>query len=220
MLQLICGDTHGLKNLLYTIRLKDLNNCKIYHVGDFGIGFQYLEKDIDDLEYLNKILKNKNIFIYINRGNHDNPFFWNYDFNFSNIKFIKSYEIVDNILFLGGAISIDRSIRTKDKDWWEEERFDYSPSIHLDSTKIEYIISHSSPINTFPFGFNHLVNYWIEEEKKLNKTTLAFELKEERENLYHVIKDLNPKKHYFGHFHTHYNDNKYRCVTINEICKL
>ena len=82
-------------------------------VGDFGAGFR---KDfLDDMLYLNDVLNEYNVTLYVIRGNHDDPKFFNGNHNWGNLKLLKDYTVLDlegkKILLIGGAISIDRGNR-------------------------------------------------------------------------------------------------------------
>ena len=69
------GDNHGVWNKFQKyVRLN--KNKNIIQVGDFGIGMSEKDWEYDKLYDLNEILNKNNIFIYIIRGNHDNPKFF------------------------------------------------------------------------------------------------------------------------------------------------
>ena len=70
------GDTHG-KNLQLASHLlpnvpKESKKA-ILHVGDFGMGFSSHVGEIDNMAHLDKKLKKDNVWLYVIRGNHDNP---------------------------------------------------------------------------------------------------------------------------------------------------
>ena len=114
----IIGDVHGLVSNYKLKALKNFNGPSI-QVGDLGVGFA---GDEDRDEYFDKIHKNGNHrFI---RGNHDNP---------EVCKKIKGYiqdgTIEDDVMFIGGAWSIDGPNapwgspfgRVEYIDWWKNE---------------------------------------------------------------------------------------------------
>lgn len=110
------GDVHGLKYELSLV-LDNLPQSitNVIQVGDMGVGFgqgDFWHESLDDmLERVN------GRFI---RGNHDNP---------AMCKTMKSWiqdgVIENDVMFVGGAWSIDRQWRTKDYDWWEDEELSY-----------------------------------------------------------------------------------------------
>ena len=66
----------------------------IFSCGDFGVGFGYNnpreeKKEHKKLSILNDFLNKRNIFLYVVRGNHDNPIFYDGNHNFSNIIFMQ-----------------------------------------------------------------------------------------------------------------------------------
>lgn len=222
------GDTHGVINTLKAIIKKDLENCNLISVGDFGLGFQSLEKDLEDLKTLSKELVKLNIKFYTIRGNHDNPVWFTETHEmFPNITLVKDYDILNienkNILFAGGAISIDRLYRKINKaGWWNNEKFSYQ---EINNTDIDVIITHSSPDFSFPVGFNKIVWDFINYEKSHNIHTLKEELELERSlhtKLYeHLIKNNNIELWCYGHFHKSklevINNTTFKLLNIDEI---
>ncbi len=69
----------------------------ILHVGDFGMGFTTLKGGITQLKRLNDRLKKYNTYLYVIRGNHDDPQYYNDEVfkeetginGFSNVKLLK-----------------------------------------------------------------------------------------------------------------------------------
>lgn len=134
------GDLHGnfeqLKSLIAKYGLKDV---AIIVCGDIGIGFYKDEYYNNTFKKLNKLFKERNVFFYLFRGNHDDPSYFNGDkkVNLSNIKTIPDYSVIQiltkvdnknvtrNILCVGGAISIDRSSRIlrMDRRKFEAEKY-------------------------------------------------------------------------------------------------
>jgi predicted phosphodiesterase len=113
------GDIHGEFSAIgYWIKQHQLKNCDLIFLGDFGLGFDSLQKEINDLTPVNKICNEFNVDCYILRGNHDDPSYYNTDenkLNLSHIKPLEDYTIISfkehNILCVGGAISLDRTYR-------------------------------------------------------------------------------------------------------------
>lgn len=88
-------------------------------------------------------------------GNHDN--FSKLDTNASEIVEVSSMlhyiprgYVSGRVLFLGGADSIDRNVRTAGYDWYPEERITERQMNHilsLDPNDIEVVISHEAPLS-------------------------------------------------------------------------
>jgi predicted phosphodiesterase len=239
---LILGDIHGnfnyLKNQINTKRIED---CTIIQVGDFGIGFSYKENDEFVLESLNDYLKDSNVTLYAIRGNHDNPKFFNGDYDFSNLKLLPDYTQLEiegnNFLFIGGAVSVDRTTRIKENNsnikygsrkrcFWNDEVLVYKPDITKNIKGIDILITHTSPNWCHPnnkLGFGKFVEDWAKYDTNLI-TDLTFE-RNQMSNIFIDLKNNNKiKKHFYGHFHKSYletvDDTDHHLLDINEFYHL
>jgi len=111
------GDIHGNFNLINQyIKMYDLKDAHIIQVGDFGVGFNTFEKEKRLLQMTHDVLVKNNVMVWAIRGNHDyKPYFDNDPFEFTNIKLVKDYTVLNlegkNILCIGGAVSVDRMLR-------------------------------------------------------------------------------------------------------------
>ena len=239
---LFLGDIHGNFDFVkYLIKNHQLKDCYIIQVGDFGVGFAHEAYEVDVLLHLNKFLKLRNIVMYAIRGNHDDPKWFKGNHNYSNLKLVEDYSTVDiegrKILFIGGAISIDRKQRlAKDiseakygslkKSYWFDEK------VILDEEKItningcDILVTHTAPDFCIPLnkiGFGSLVDHFAK-----NDSTLLSELKEERDlmtNIFNIAKKNNKfKEHLYGHFHRSeqliQDGCLHRVLGINELYQL
>jgi len=217
---LLLGDIHGrFEDFKFQIKLKKISNCIIIQVGDFGMTFASIEISENALLELNSFLKNLNITLYAIRGNHDDPFFFKGNHNYSNLKLLSDYTQLkienNNFLFVGGAVSIDRVVSLKKmkdlsnvgidyKLYWPEEKFILDEEKLKNIKNVDIVITHTAPEWCFPDnsgGFGDFVQNYIN-----NDPNLAIELKEERKMLsdfFNILKrnGNNIKKHYYGHFH-------------------
>lgn len=133
----IIGDIHG-KMFDYTIHcLKQGLRHKSepvpersIQVGDFGIGFssQYWHDEVNKWMLENPTHK----FI---RGNHDNPAKC-----FEMAGWIHDGMVEDDVMYVGGAWSIDHAFRTEGVSWWRDEEL----SIERLNTMYE-IYKHAKP---------------------------------------------------------------------------
>lgn len=89
------------------------------------------------------------------------------------------------VLFMGGADSIDKHLRTPGKDWFPEELISESDIYQLPEASVDIVISHTSPRE-----FN--IPYMTESEKSRDPPCMA---------LSHVLHKYRPKLWYFGHWH-------------------
>jgi len=233
------GDTHGAFNYIrYNIKHLCIENVDMFHVGDFGVGFS--NNDSRELDNLNSFLESKNIILHVIRGNHDNPLFFNGNFIMSNLKLHKDYTVVDvngdNILMVGGAISIDRKFRIDEMSryknvkrnielHWPDEVFVLDEAKLSEFRDIKYIITHSAPHFVDPInGFGRLTHGPLVEDFSKDDPYLKAELDEERQNItrmYDILKENNNiSKWFYGHFHRHnitkYDDTDFIMLDINE----
>ena len=112
----LLGDLHGYWSVIlnHLNHVHETETCYI-QVGDFGIGFDEIEKEVDKLMRLNNRLVEYNSDLFIIRGNHDNPMWFNEnDFKdikeqLTNIFFVPDYTVLnldgENHLFIGGLVS-------------------------------------------------------------------------------------------------------------------
>jgi len=88
-------------------------------------------------------------------------------------------------LFIGGADSIDSKMRTPYVDWFPEETLSHKDFEFMNDsdTKFDMVFSHSAP---FEFG---------------DWSPYNTEMKFTRNILSHILKNYQPERWYFGHFH-------------------
>lgn len=206
---ILIGDIHGSFRAIDTLAHNTLENV-IIQVGDFGLGFHSLEHTIKQMEALNTTLVAQRKTLYVIRGNHDNPKFWDgtYDGRWSNLHLVKDYEVIliegQKVLFIGGALSIDRASRTAGMDYWLAETFDYDEEKLTEVLNlhdgVDIVVTHSAPSFCYPRHFNRLVHSFAE-----NDPTLLDELTAERvliDRAYDVICHKSRPSHWvYGHFH-------------------
>jgi len=220
---IIIGDTHGSFPLILQEK-----NLTAFHVGDFAAGFPSM--NYWKLCSINDALKNNNSHIYVNRGNHDDPAVWRQrNPKLSNLHFVDSYQAVqhgeDVYLFLGGAISVDRTERTLGITYWKDEGFDYLDGLDISCKNLEgvtYVISHTAPSSCWPVGFNSICHHYAKRDR-----FLLDELAAERDSMSLVrdciVKSCPKLKHwYYGHFHPQKNvtEGLFTCLAINDYVEI
>lgn len=138
------GDIHGKHDEYLSI----IDGCeKSVQVGDFGIGFGHKGEP----DFINDMLPEGHRFI---RGNHDNPAKCRQCSNW-----IPDGTIEDDVMYLGGAWSIDAAWRTPGLSWWEDEELPFYQLVDLTdryaSAKPRIMVTHTAPIE-IPrmMGFN------------------------------------------------------------------
>lgn len=226
----VSGDWHGqFDQVIKSFKLNDIRNCSIIQVGDFGIGFSTYKKDINILNHFNNTLKARNIHLYVIRGNHDNPKWFNGQ-TIGNISFLEDYSILEwqdkKILCAGGAVSIDRlehgnvwKGRKEGRDWWPDEVFKYDQS-KLEQSQI--VITHSCPDFCQPLVKSN-IEKWFQSDPNLK-----LDCQTERQLHTQLYTDLSKLGHiekwYYGHYHysnTEWiNDTRFQLLNIYEIVEI
>lgn len=218
----IIGDTHGIVGgVQYWAKKSDTPN--MIHVGDYGVGFRGWE---DKTKNLAKVLNEQGKYMFVIRGNHDDPIPFDgrfYGGENGGIFLVPDGTIAtwnqEKILFNGGGISLDRGLRIPNTDYWEGEEF--IPI--LVAEKIDYLVTHVSLTEITniliesPFVFNYAT--------KGNDKDLVADLYHEQNELRFWIEDIlkysKIKEWYFGHYHqsmqVDWLGTRCFCLNINEI---
>jgi len=226
MMILAVGDTHA-----QWINLNKLINKKnpdiILQCGDFGwwpkfhntniISSDEYESSLDDIYFYRKKkkfdqygIKNRDCKIYWCDGNHEDH--W-------SLKEIKKPEEVmtniyymprgstlrlptgENVMFIGGALSIDKDWRTIGHDWFPEEQITHGEVYNLPDERVDIVISH-----TCPREFNKYIPQLADEKfKDSSQDALSF-----------VLERYKPERWFFSHFHIskegRYNQTEWTCL--------
>jgi UDP-2,3-diacylglucosamine pyrophosphatase LpxH len=224
------GDVHGeFYDLTHKLTNHNIRNSTFIQVGDFGVGFKSnKENEIKLLGKLNDRLKADRNVMYVIRGNHDDPAYFDGNVTHSNLIFLKDYSLLEiegkTILLIGGAISVDRTSRTLNKSYWADEGFVLRDELLRSKinqiTKLDIVVTHNAPAEFSPVEFGSIVKSWSARDHEL-----ITDLKKERARhtmLFDILvsQKLKPKFWYYGHFHYSFNDNfkgvKYRLLNCSE----
>ena len=250
---MMLGDTHGntLQIAPQLLMRYDLNNTEkskaIVHVGDFGLGFSSIDGDMKALHIANARLKKYNTFLYIIRGNHDDPKWFNNHEYMENTK--KDGEI-ENIILVpdhtilaltiegrekpvkiycnGGAYSIDRTLRTEGKSYWADEPFKCLSKSQLDEipNDLDIIVTHTRPNGVWPTDKSG-IEHWLLKDMGLYR-----DIEEEGSWMKDMFDSIKEKQdsflHFYGHFHESHKehfeyDNKrftHQCLDIDELVEV
>lgn len=182
------GDVHGrYKGYIHLIK----DGPPSIQVGDMGIGFRYESGYREGEPVRNpphyRMLQGGHRFI---RGNHDNP-----QACANHSQWIKDGHIEDAMMFVGGAVSIDRDFRREGYSWWPDEELSeevlnglISKSI-MDKPKI--MVTHECPqevaeVMELIAGRGKLHPAWP------SRTRIAFQ---------QMWSAYSPKLWIFGHWH-------------------
>jgi predicted phosphodiesterase len=205
----IHGDTMAMCSLLNRLEVRGRT---VVQVGDFGIGFH--GDPISEGRALqfpnNSMIAGGNVLLVV-RGNHDDPRYFDGTVGGkSYVRFLADYtvQLVEGrkVLFVGGAISIDRKARKEGVSWWPGEGFRYDPAAleRLDLSDLYAVVTHTAPDFAPPVAFDDLVRAYLKGDPKLER-----ELRAERAAVASLYKRLARSRHaprywVYGHFHAHH----------------
>lgn len=211
---------------------KFVKDSLIVVLGDNGFGTAPEEKIIKFLTDKNKILAYNNINVVFIRGNNDDPSYFDGEkINFSNIKAVPDYSVLEtknkNILCVGGAISADRTWkkeqekRVSKKLFWESEAPVFNPELIKEAVEnfkhIDYVLSHSAPsfLNVGVDMSN--IKDWEEKDKDLQK-----DIDNERtcmDKVFECLRDNGSKPFFwgFGHFRNELTEKRSNTIFVSFI---
>lgn len=173
------GDCHGKFNQ-YTKIIKEHKDT--IQVGDMGVGFRRFPHGDASSNPPHALMARQNArFI---RGNHDNP-----SVARKHSQHIHDGTVENDMMFVGGAISIDRRYRTEGFDWWPDEQLtddEFTAIMGVYSVaQPNCMVTHDCPIGIYPMLHSHHIG-----DKA--RTSLALE------KMWQIHK---PKVWVFGHHH-------------------
>lgn len=219
------GDVHGrfdaMTRRIYSIAIDQKSPTHFIQVGDFGLGFKSPDREWAELSEMNEALQRSNSFLYVIRGNHDNPMYWHpdYQMQFSNIMFMRddTYMGIDGKIcyFAGGAISLDRIHRIQSVSYWKTESYKFDGLRPMAMTmQLDYIFTHDVPHLLSPYTVDSsFTKKWFDTD-----LTLRRDMIESQEQLHRLMKFLdtvNPlAPWYHGHYHASHTtfDNNGRSI--------
>ena len=170
----IIGDVHG-RTDMYVQMVVDYKQS--IQVGDMGVGFTgTILPVMDNHRFIN--------------GNHDNPKLCSQHPNW--IPYGKVETINDQTwFFMGGALSIDKHLRTPGVSWWPEEELNYNQLNRMiniyETAKPDVVITHDCPDSIAKQLFTYV------ENPDLSSRT--------RQALDTMLSIHRPAKWIFGHWH-------------------
>lgn len=218
----IIGDVHGkVTELIQCLNDAKINSSTIICVGDFGLGF-IIPEQLNVLQH--QLAADNNLIITI-RGNHDNPYYFVLSTNRHirmNLIAVGDYTQMyipglGKTLFIGGGYSLDKAYRKEGVDYWQEElpKFSSIPESHYHDS--ETVITHCAPTEYIPMQFKRISDTMPNDVRDDIKHT-----KQVLDLVYQELVEGNPQppKWYFGHYHTSYIGENYRCLNELELIQI
>lgn len=198
------GDVHGFKNELALV-LHNLPDdvTSVIQVGDMGVGFgqgDYWHESLDDMMH-----SANGRFI---RGNHDDP---------SQCREMHTWipdGLVENdVMYVGGAWSIDYQWRTMGIDLWEDEELSHDNLSRLidlyDLVRPRVMVTHDCPLSVS----NKL---FVERGKSFSKAQFKTRTGSALQAMFEIHK---PKLWLMGHWHCDTDEviDGTRFICLNEL---
>ena len=203
----IAGDLHGdMQELTAYIRKK--KPVLVIQLGDFGFWPNATRfRDIEDIKSP----------VWFIDGNHENhmalakhihPIVKGCGVEYLPRATVRDLPTGERALFMGGAASIDKHLRTPGYDWFSEETICERDMEKLPDTDIEVVFSHTCP------------DFILKQV--LRKCKGKSELKDPSTTYLQQVHDrYKPHTWYFGHWHKSFEINyagtQFHCLDIQEI---
>lgn len=205
---LIAGDTHGeIRHIAYKARIAQQLGCdRMIIVGDFGMWPGH--DGVRFLDAVNMVAHEYNMFVFALPGNHEDHDQWDKWLSMgmptsSGFTYIRDRLLISpkvhtwkwgqrRFAICGGAVSIDKSMRTEGKSWWKNETFSEDNLISVMKYKgppVDYLFTHDCSDHT----------------KWRNRLKPDFESQLNRQRIDKAIATLKPRMHFHGHMHDRYD---------------
>jgi hypothetical protein len=184
----LIGDVHG-KFQRYKTLLADSPHPTI-QVGDMGVGFRrWPHGDASANPPHMQMVAGGHRFI---RGNHDNPATCK-----TQSQYIPDGTVENGVMFVGGAVSIDRAYRNEGYSWWPDEELSEDELLGLIGNycidRPRVMITHECPESIAGMIVAHLCGGNPKMDPRFaSRTRIAFE---------RMLSIHAPKLWIFGHWH-------------------
>lgn len=213
------GDTHG--DCRPLARWNDTHfKSNLFHVGDYGAGFPWMDERSEKLAKAVEARKNR---IFVVRGNHDDPSWFDGRTLSNALTFVQDNTVIEagglRVLCVGGATSIDRTARCNGVDFWTGEEFAWKGFV----APCDVVVTHSAGSWTGLDSYGAMVLGWSSRDPDLMS-----DLDDER-----ALHDLfleklvnsgnKPRAWFHGHFHERlvkeHHGIPFRGLNINELAE-
>lgn len=216
---LLLGDIHGDTNVLRKAihKANEAEASAVIQVGDFGM-FKKSENSF------RLAVENATMPIYFIEGNHDDCQRWvqcrdvTRIWEDRNLFYIPRGTVMEidgrTIAFMGGAASIDKEIRLRERFHWDEfENIHPSEVLRLfknaEGKTIDVLITHDVPTTVCKAHFDDSGKLWFGVGKDWHDHNMDV--------IQHIWDSLKLPQIYSGHMHRSVIGPNYRILDINEL---
>lgn len=220
----LISDTHG-SNSAINRWIAESREDNLLHCGDDPAGAIGYDSE---LERLGRALKAYGKKMFITRGNHCDPSWYdNRTYGDGSLTLLADNSVLhwtdtgENILVCGGGISLDRNDRKEGIDYWADEPFS-GKYFEGGSVKIDHLITHVSIAEVTGVRIEHPFVLAF----AANDADLIHDLYQEQALVRNYVDNLienghNLKTWHYGHYHrtiqSEYRGIKCRGLAIDEI---
>jgi len=202
----LCGDIHGEFKTLLDWNTK-VENANAIQVGDFGVGFRDPAEDQATLMEIGAALEERGNSIYVIRGNHDKPE-WFDGRAYGGLVLVPDESVLSlngkNLLCVGGAVSVDRTLRLEGRDWWANEKMNWEGD--LPEERIHALITHAGGSWTGLKPESPYLSAWHAKDENL-LADLRHEILQHDRLAEALLKAGHPlTRWYCGHYHLPLNN--------------
>lgn len=208
---ILIGDVHGQwQTLAERIRDSGVRGQDLIQVGDFGLGFDNPRREHERLTALDGVLSMTENTLHVIRGNHDNPAYWRPDYPWRRraIRLLPDYTMATlrgaKMLFVGGAISVDRMLRRRNESYWPDEGLvlDEERLATLDLEGLWAVVTHTAPDLAPPYAFDAVVYPYLAVDHALHEDLVAE--RRRATTLYEQVRARTAiPRWFYGHYHHH-----------------
>ena len=181
----LVGDIHGKFRPFHALAERVLGRgVAVVQIGDFGHGFLDAGMAASARDFFGE---NAGACGFI-RGNHDDP---------EACRMMPGWipdghhDAARDIMFVGGAFSVDRHLRTQGLDWWEDEECSIAELNGIFDRYVEVkpriMVTHDAPSRAIEAAFPRVQHF-----RPLSRTTQAFDA---------MFEAHRPDAWIFGHWH-------------------
>lgn len=198
-LTLFIGDVHG-KFRQYREIIRNHKNT--IQVGDMGVGFRHplTENWLANPPY-DAMVEGNHRFI---RGNHDNPAVCR-----RHSQYIPDGMVMNDVMFIGGATSIDKDFRVPEYTWWDDEE--------LSQEELNGLVSIYSVMRP-RIMVTHEIPHWVAEA--MGYRLFKLDNSSRTRDAFTVMHEIHrPEIWIYGHWHISFDNvvRDTRWVCLNEL---